>query len=74
MRPRSKVVPGANPVSGVHPMVTEQLPYEPPDPAMVERIDKALQRHLRERNRRDTEQQERAADRVLERLCEGIGE
>lgn len=51
--------------------MTDQLPYEPPDPAMVERIDKALQRHLAERNRRDEQQQERAAERVLERLLGG---
>lgn len=48
--------------------MTNQLPYEPPDPAMVERIDKALQRHLAERNRRDHEYEEKAAERVLERL------
>ena len=43
-------------------------PFEPPDPAMVERIDKALQRHLAERNKRDHEYEEKAAERVLERL------
>lgn len=53
--------------------MTDQLPYEPPDPAMVERIDKALQRHLAERNRRDHEYEEKAAERVLERLWDWAG-
>lgn len=48
--------------------MTDQLPYEPPDPEMVERVAQALQRHLRERNRRDHEYEEKAAERVLERL------
>lgn len=52
----------------VHPIL---IPFEPPDPEMVARIEKARVRHLRERNRRDEQQQERAAERVLERLLGG---
>jgi hypothetical protein len=50
--------------------VTE-LDYEPPDPSVLERIRRALERHKRDRNRRDEQQQERAAERVLERFCDG---
>ncbi|HEY5851959.1 MAG TPA: hypothetical protein VIT62_14490 [Lysobacter sp.] len=52
----------------------DHAPFEPPDPEMVERIDKALQRHLAERNRADKQQQHRAAERVLERLLDREGE
>lgn len=54
--------------------MTDFPPFEPPDPAMVERIDKALQRHLVERNRRDHEYEEKAAERVLERLWDWSGQ
>lgn len=53
--------------------MTDLSPFEPPDPEMVERVARALQRHLAERNRRDEQQQEKAAERVLERLWDWQG-
>jgi hypothetical protein len=48
--------------------MTDFPPFEPPDPSVIERIRRALQRHLSERNKRDHEYEEKAAERVLERL------
>jgi hypothetical protein len=48
--------------------MTDFPPFEPPDPEMVARIEKARVRHLSERNKRDHEYEEKAAERVLERL------
>ena len=46
------------------------IPWQPPSDAETERIRRAIERHLSERNKRDHEYEEKAAERVLERLCE----
>jgi F0F1-type ATP synthase epsilon subunit len=47
------------------------IPWQRPTDAETERIRRALERHKRERNSRDEQQQERAAERALERLWDG---
>ena len=44
------------------------IPWQPPSDAETERIRRAIKRHLSERNKRDHEYEEKAAERVLERL------
>lgn len=49
------------------------IPWLPPPPSEAERIRRALERHVAERNRADEERQEKAAERVLERLWDQKG-
>jgi hypothetical protein len=49
------------------------IPWQPPSDAETERIRRAIKRHLSERNKRDHEYEEKAAERVLERLLDWEG-
>ena len=49
------------------------IPWQPPSDAETERIRSALRHHLSERNKRDHEYEEKAAERVLERLLDWEG-
>lgn len=49
------------------------IPWQPPSDAETERIRRALERHVLERNKRDQEYEEKAAERVLERLWDREG-
>lgn len=52
----------------------DQLPYEPPDPETLARLIKLRKRAVRERNRRDHEYEEKAAERAWERLWDWSGQ